>query len=326
MVMTGWLGSLDVDGDRSPWRRGRLLALAAALLAAVIGLHALVPNRWGNLGSLVATALPWLVLAVPLLVLGAIVRRSALAALLALAPLAAWVGVFGPQLLPAGSSAYDLTVVQHNVADDNHDVDGTVDLLMAEDPDIVALEEVTPEHLRHYEAALEPRLGHHATQGTVGLWSRYPITEQTRVDIRPAGIHASWDRCLRAVVHTPEGEMAVYVAHLPSVRLRSRGLAANSRNRSAELLGEAIAADPAPAVLLAGDLNGNLRDPGLKPVTDQVSRKEHGFRLTFPAALPVVQLDHVLARGADVRDVKVMPRSGSDHRPVAARVSLRRGQ
>lgn len=324
MVMTGWLGSLNVDGDRSPWRRGRLLALTAALLAVVIALHDLVPNRWGNLGSLVATALPWLGLAVPLLVLGAIVRRSALAALLALAPLAAWVGVFGPQLLPAGSAAYDLTVVQHNVADDNHDVEGTVDLLLAEDPDIVALEEVTPEHLRHYEAALEPRFDHHATQGTVGLWSRYPITEHTRVDIRPAGIHASWDRCLRAVVRTPDGDMAVYVAHLPSVRLGPRGLAANSRNRSAKLLGEAIAADPAPAVLLTGDLNGNLRDPGLEPVTEQVSRKEHGFRLTFPAALPVVQLDHVLARGAEVRDLKVLPRSGSDHRPVAAHVSLRR--
>lgn len=320
--MTGWLGSLSVDVDRSPWRRGRLLALTAVLLAVVIGLHELVPNRWGNLGSLVATFLPWLVVAVPLLLLGAALRRSALAALFALAPLAAWVGVFGQQLVPVEPAAYDLTVVQHNVADDNDDVEGTVELLLAEDPDIVALEEVTSENLPRYLAALEPRFEHHTTQGTVGLWSRHPISERTRVDIRPTGIGASWDRCLRAVVQTPEGEVTVYVAHLPSVRLGPRGLAANSRNRSAEGLGEAIAADPAASVLLAGDLNGNLLDPGLAPVTEQVSRDEHGFRLTFPSAFPAVQLDHVLARGAEVKELKVLPRSGSDHRPVVARVSL----
>ncbi|WP_218131210.1 endonuclease/exonuclease/phosphatase family protein [Nocardioides sp. YR527] len=306
----------------STWRRGRPLVLIAVLLALVIALHELVPNRWGNLGSLVATFLPWFVLAVPLLLLGAALRRSALAALLALAPLAAWVGVFGPQLMPVEAAAYDLTVVQHNVADDNDDVARTVELLLAEDPDIVALEELTSENLPQYEAALEPTFEHHTTQGTVGLWSRHPISERTRVDIRPAGIDASWDRCLRAVVQTPEGEVTVYVAHLPSVRVGPRGLAAYSRNRSAELLGEAIAADPAPAVVLAGDLNGNLLDPGLAPLTEEVSREEHGFRFTFPSALPVVQLDHVLARGAEVRDLRVLPRSGSDHLPVVSRVSL----
>ncbi|MEU6136304.1 endonuclease/exonuclease/phosphatase family protein [Nocardioides sp. NPDC047086] len=311
-----------MDAERSPWRRGRLLALAAVLLAIVIGLHALVPNHWGNLASLVATFLPWLVLAVPLLVLAAVLRRSALAALLALTPLAAWVGVFGPRLMPVEPAAYDLTVVQHNVADDNHEVEHTVDLLLAEDPDIVALEEVTSENLPQYEATLGRTFEHHTTQGTVGLWSRHPISERTRVDIRPAGIGASWDRCLRAVVQTPEGEVAVYVAHLPSVRLGPRGLAANSRNRSAELLAEAIAEDPAREVLLAGDLNGNLMDPGLAPITDQVSREEHGFRFTFPSALPVVQLDHVLARGAEVTQLKVLSRSGSDHLPVVAQVSL----
>lgn len=257
-----------------------------------------------------------------MLILGALVRRSAIAALLALGPLAAWVGVFGPQLLPVEPAAYDLTLVQHNVADDNHDVERTVEILLAEDPDMVALEELTSENLSQYEAALGRRFEHHAAQGTVGLWSRHPIAERTRVDIRPPDIDASWDRCLRAVVRTPAGDATVYVAHLPSVRLGPRGLAANSRNRSAELLGEAIASDPTPVVLLAGDLNGNLRDRGLAPVTEQVSRAEHGFRLTFPAALPIVQLDHVLARGAEVTELRVLPRSGSDHLPVAAQVSL----
>ena len=324
MAESGSLGSMPVsfEGEATPWSRGRLLALAAVVLTAVIALHELVPNRWGNLGSLVATAMPWLVGAVPLLLVAALVRRSAPGALCALAPLVAWVGVFGPQLLPERTAAYDLRFVQHNVADENDDVDGTVETLLAADPDVVALEEVTPESLPRYEAALAPTFEHHTTQGTVGLWSRYPISERRRVDIRPDGIEATWDRCLRAVLQTPKGDLTVYVAHLPSVRVGPRGLAANTRNRSAELLGKAIADDRASSVLLSGDLNGNLLDQGLAPVTDEVSREEHGFRLTFPAIAPVVQLDHVLARGADVVDLRTLPRTGSDHLPVAAHVSL----
>nr|BFF20982.1 hypothetical protein GCM10025730_45030 [Promicromonospora thailandica] len=83
---------------KTAWQRGRLLALGSVLVAVLLVAHEYVPNRWGNLGSLVQTFLPWLGLAVPLGILAALLRRSALAVLAVLLPLAAWIWVFLPQL------------------------------------------------------------------------------------------------------------------------------------------------------------------------------------------------------------------------------------
>ncbi|MBI0384454.1 hypothetical protein JBE27_51420, partial [Streptomyces albiflaviniger] len=46
--------------DRGIWRRGLVLAAIAILLALVMVFHADIPNRVGNLGSLLETFLPWL--------------------------------------------------------------------------------------------------------------------------------------------------------------------------------------------------------------------------------------------------------------------------
>src|SRR6476646_2168219 len=64
-------------GDRRIWRRGLILAALALVLALVMLLHSRIPNRIGNLGSLTETFLPWLGLLVPVLLLLALVRRSA---------------------------------------------------------------------------------------------------------------------------------------------------------------------------------------------------------------------------------------------------------
>ena len=66
------------------WKRGPVLAALALLLALVMLLHAEIPAwRW-TLGSLTETFLPWLGLLIPVLLAGALARRSA-SALAALA-------------------------------------------------------------------------------------------------------------------------------------------------------------------------------------------------------------------------------------------------
>src|SRR5690606_39711379 len=81
---------------------------------------------------------------------------------------------------------------------------------------------------------------HHAVVGTVGLWSKYPLTDVRAVDIR-----LGWKRAMRATVATPDGPVAVYVAHLPSVRVKMEaGFTAHQRDRSADALGEAISREP----------------------------------------------------------------------------------
>ncbi|APU44120.1 endonuclease/exonuclease/phosphatase family protein [Streptomyces sp. TN58] len=304
--------------------RGRLLAALALLTAAVLVFHSAVPNAVGRLGSLLEAFLPWAGLAVPLLLVAALVRRSALATAATLLPSLAWLGLFGGLLLPAEDGPADLTVVQHNVSDENRDPSGTAAALADAAPDLIALEELTASALPAYTQALASRYPHHAVEGTVGLWSRYPLTGVRRLDIRPAAIGEDWSRGLRAGVSTPRGEVAVYVAHLPSVRIRPSGFATQLRDESARLLGAAVAAEPVARVVLLGDLNGTVYDRGLAPLTSRMEVPRRGFALSWPASFPVSRIDQVLARSASVSDIRTLPATGSDHLPVVARITLDR--
>lgn len=302
------------------WRRGRLIAVCAALVAALLALHPAVPNAGPRLGSLLETFLPWLALAVPVLLLAALLRRSANAAAATALPAAAWLVAFGPLLLPGDGARHDLVVVQHNVADDNPDPAGTARALADERPDLIALEEVTQDALPAYEKALRARYPHHAVVGTVALWSRHRMTDVAPVDIRPQAVDPGWNRGMRATVHTPHGELAVHVAHLPSIRLGARGLRSADRDESAELLGAALAAEPVERLLLLGDLNGTLDDRGLRPLTSQLGAPGPGFAFSWPAGLPVARIDQVLARKSTVTGLSALPATGSDHLPIIARI------
>src|SRR5882757_1162501 len=55
-----------------PWKRGPVLATLALLLALAMLLHAEIPDRRWNLGSLAETFLPWLGLPIPVLLAGAL--------------------------------------------------------------------------------------------------------------------------------------------------------------------------------------------------------------------------------------------------------------
>lgn len=304
----------------SRWRRGRVLAGCAVLTGVLLALHPLVPNAGPRLGSLLETFLPWLGLAVPVLLLAGLLRRSAAAPVALVLPVAAWSVHFGPLLVPAGNAPYDLVAVQHNVADDNPDPEGTARALARERPDLIALEEVVPETLPVYERALAPGWAHHAVVGTVGLWSRYPLTDVAPVDIRPRAVEPGWSRGLRATARTPHGDIAVYVAHLPSIRLGVQGLRSGNRDESARLLGAAIGAEPLERVLLLGDLNGTVDDRGLRPLTSRLEIEGPGFALSWPAGLPVARIDQVLARSSAVVGLRALPATGSDHLPVLARI------
>lgn len=315
-----WRGP-DARG-RSPLVRGRVPAAVAVAAAALTAFHPAVPDA-GGLGSLLEAFLPWLGLVVPVLFVTALVRRSAVAVVVLLLPAAVWGARFGPLLLPADrGAADDLVVVQHNVADDNPDPAGTAAAVAAAAPDLIALEELTPAALPAYTAALAGEYPHHAVEGTVGLWSKRPLAGVRHLDIRPAGIGEDWNRGLRAVVGTARGEVAVYVAHLPSVRIRAGGFASGLRDDSAARLGAAVAAEEVERVVLLGDLNSTVDDRGLAPVTVLLDAPRRGFALSWPAAFPVSRIDQVLARSVTVTGIRALPATGSDHLPVAARIRL----
>ncbi|WP_442759344.1 endonuclease/exonuclease/phosphatase family protein [Streptomyces pseudogriseolus] len=304
--------------------RGRVPAVLAVLTAGLLVFHRAVPNSVGRVGSLLETFLPWLGLVIVVLSGLALLRRSAAAVTALLLPTAAWTQLFGGLLLPAAEHGpHDLVVVQHNVSDENTDPAGTARALAGAGPDLIALQELVPPALAVYERTLAPDYPYHAVRGTVGLWSKHPLVGTRLLDIKPRGVTEPWSRGLRAVARTPHGEIAAYVAHLPSVRVGAGGLASSRRDESAGLLGRAVATEPLETVILLGDLNGTVDDRGLAPLTSRMDVARRGFAFSFPAALPLARIDQVMARSATVTHIRALPATGSDHLPVSARIALR---
>ncbi|NML49460.1 hypothetical protein HHL19_03745 [Streptomyces sp. R302] len=308
--------------DPGIWRRGIVLALCALVLTLLMAFHAQIPNRVGNLGSLTETFLPWLGLFVPVLLLLALLRRSATALLALLLPAVVWLNLFGGLVADKSTSGGDLTVATHNVNADNPDPAGTARLLAGSDADVLALEELKADAVPVYERELAEKYPYHSVQGTVGLWSRLPLR-----DPRPVDIHMGWTRAMQATVVAPQGELRVYVAHLPSVRVKlNAGFTANQRDSSANALGEAIANDRAQRIVLLGDLNGTMNDRALNAVTSQLRSTQgaagDGFGFSWPASFPMARIDQILVRGVEPVSSWALPQTDSDHLPLAARIAF----
>jgi hypothetical protein len=93
------------------------------------------------------------------------------------------------------------------------------------------------------------------------------------------------------------------------------------RDRTITALAAALAADPTPRLLLAGDLNTTTTDrrfAAFAPLHDTQQEAGAGFGFTWPASLPVLRPDHVLQRGMTTRRLWVTSAPGSDHRAVLA--------
>ncbi|MFI5792970.1 endonuclease/exonuclease/phosphatase family protein [Streptomyces sp. NPDC051677] len=319
-----------------PWKRGLVLAALALLLGLLMLLHAQIPNRIGNLGSLVETFLPWFGLLIPVLLAGALWRRSALAVAALMLPVVVWLNLFGGLLGDKSHPGGDLTVVSHNVGADNPDPAGTARDLAASGADVLALVEVTQQARGTYEKELAKAYPYHAVQGTVGLWSKLPLSDTRPVDIKqdagplgdakPDEAKMAYSRALRTTVATDQGPLAVYVAHLGSVRVNPRtGFWTDSRDRNAQALGEAIAAERNERVVLLGDFNGTMDDRAFDGITSQLRSVQDvagdGFGFTWPAKFPVARIDQILVRGVQPESSWVLPATTSDHLPVAAGIT-----
>jgi vancomycin resistance protein VanJ len=304
------------------WRRGWVIAVLAVLCAFPLLFHRYVPNSIGNLGSLLDTFLPWVGLAVPILGVAALVRRSATAGVALLVPATVWGLMFGHLLIPGkGGGAYDLRVLSHNVDAANPNPKQTAQDLLVADADVMALEEITSADMKIYKAAFAKTYPYSVSRDTVGLWSKYPVAESKSVDVG-----FKWTRALRAEVSTPEGKVAVYVAHLASVRVGASGFTSDQRNDTIKALGRQIADEKLSGVIVMGDFNGTANDRSLAPLTTGLRSAQgaagYGFGFTWPAKFPMARIDHIMVRGVTPTKAWVMKPTGSDHRPVVAELRI----
>jgi vancomycin resistance protein VanJ len=334
--LAGIRRAIRLGSRPEPWKRGPVLAALALLLGLYMLLHAKIPNRIGNFGSLVETFLPWFGLFVPVLLAGALWRRSAAAVAALLLPVIVWLNLFGGLLSDKSHPGSDLTVASHNVGAGNPDPAGAARDLVASGADVLALEELTPQATITYEKELAKAYPYHTVQGTVGLWSKLPLSDSRPVDIgmdagplaatKPVDVRMADNRALRTTVTTDHGPLAVYVAHLGSARVNPRaGFSTVSRDRNAQALGKAIAAEQNKRVVLLGDLNGTMDDRAFAGLTSQLRSAQDaagdGFGFTWPAKFPVARIDQILVRGVKPDSSWVLPATDSDHLPVAAGIS-----
>lgn len=298
-----------------------IAGLAAFATLLLLG-HRYVPNSPGNVGSLLETFLPWVGLTIPALLIVAVWRRSVPALITTGLATLVWLSMFGHLILPGkGGGEANLRVLTHNIEASNPDPGGTAQALITHEADIIALQELTPDALTAARRVLGQRYPHHVSRGTVALWSRYPLAGTDTVDIG-----MGWTRALRTQAQTPTGSVAVYVAHLASVRVGSEGFSSDQRDATIRGLADAIAGEDLPRVILMGDLNGTAYDRSLGPLTFGLASAQAeagwGFGFTWPSGLPMARIDHILIRGITATDAKVLPATASDHRPILADLKL----
>ncbi|MFI6510793.1 endonuclease/exonuclease/phosphatase family protein [Streptosporangium sp. NPDC050855] len=290
------------------------IVVAAGALALTLGGHRLLPEL-GGFTPVLESLLPWLGLAVPVLLVCALATRSWQVICAALLPATVWGVMFGPAFLrtpPGGPS--DLSVATINVGATNGDSADAV-RAVSRGRDLVAAQELTAGGPAAEE--LNARFPHRYRIATVGLWSRFPIAEARKADI---GL--DWARALRAVVVTPKGRVTVYVMHLASARPGRT----SQRDETLAYARRMIDKDDSARLLLLGDLNTATTDrkrTGLvPPLSDAQQEAGRGFGFTWPAAFPVTRPDHILYRGMTATSAGVEPAAGSDHRAAVASLRL----
>ncbi|MER6171027.1 endonuclease/exonuclease/phosphatase family protein [Streptosporangium sp. NPDC001681] len=292
----------------------RSIIVVAGALALTLGGHRLLPEL-GGFTPVLESLLPWLGVAIPILLICALATRSWQVIFAALLPAIVWGLMFGPTLLrspPGGPS--DLSVATLNVGAANADSAEAV-RSVSKGRDLVAVQELTAGGPA--AEILSERFPHHYRIATVGLWSRFPI-----VEARKADIGLDWARALRAVVATPKGRLTVYVMHLASARPGQTA----QRDETLAYARRMIDKDDSARLLLLGDLNTATTDrkrSGLvPPLSDAQQEAGTGFGFTWPAAFPVTRPDHILYRGLTATGAGVERAAGSDHRAAFASLRL----
>ncbi|MEV7009458.1 endonuclease/exonuclease/phosphatase family protein [Streptosporangium sp. NPDC051022] len=264
--------------------------------------------------------------AVPLLL--ALGLRRWAAAAVALVTSATLVAAVLPRFLADGDppdGGLRLRVLASNLAVGAGDTASLMTLVRTLSPDVLTLQELTPEALRRLDAAglrtLMPYVVDRSKGGVSGsgVYSRYPLSEDPLIELGNF-------RQARAVLEHPSGRKIEIVSVHPcaprydyKARCWADGL--NALPRGGDRLR-----------VLAGDFNATLDHPPVRALLDSGYRDAadvtgQGLIPTWPQRgwepVPGVTIDHVLAdsRMAVVSfGVHALP--GTDHRPVFAELTL----
>src|SRR5699024_9901909 len=189
--------------------------------------------------------------------------------------------------------------------------------LVDQDPDIVTIQELESLSGKIIHKELDSAFTHARVVDTIGVWSKWPMSEPEEVDL---GLQ--WPRAFATTISTDHGDIRFYAVHMPSVRPGHESM----RNAALRRLSTLLKTDSADHLIVAGHFNPASTDGNLSTLVPQLedSREQArgGFGFTWPARFPVTRLDHVLYRGFDASFDEVLERGSSDHRAVLAGLAL----
>lgn len=283
--------------------------------------------------------MPWAALfAVVFGIIGLFSRWRLLLTGLQVPVLALFLVFYGDLLLPPPSIAkpagVELTAATYNIHSDNSDPTAIVRTIQKIDADMIAVEELGPDHADRIASdlideypyqLLLPSPDHHG----VGLLSRYPIN-----DYNIFNPYRRYVRHIRVLVQVEDTTVAVYVTHPHSPYNFLRYYDDSLRRSEMEALRETLQTDSGPVLVLC-DCNMTQASEDYRKLDrmldDSFRETGWGMGFTFPAngsdkrdELPLmVRLDYVWHNDAfTAYDTYVVHSNESDHLPVVARLVL----
>ena len=280
--------------------------------------------------------LPWLFLLLLVALVPALLSRRGWLALAVAGPALAiglgYLPVFLPHHpVPPTENQARLKVMSYNVWSENPSLVPAAAMIRKENPDILLLQEITPERLRELTLALgestagDGQIWHvaHAPDLMQAVVSRYPVKLQM-VDRRKGKAQA-------VRIATSVGEVTVFNVH------PLRGNWAGRHRQLRNLLREDVLNTPGP-VILGGDFNTTDKSETYRMLSRHLQNAHWdagwGFGFTYPAyrhawheflpAWPLVRIDHIFhSRDFLAVNARTLKESyGSDHFPVMAALVL----
>ncbi|TNE85076.1 MAG: hypothetical protein EP330_27115 [Deltaproteobacteria bacterium] len=225
-----------------------------------------------------------------------------------------------PRTAPDGEA--DLRLVSANLLMVNPEPHDLLAELLAEDADILALQEVSP----GWGALLDEVEGY-PYRLVLPQEGSFGIAVLSRVPLEAEVLDLGGVPLIRAHTHIGARPLTVYAVHtLPP---RSPEYTAIWHAQMAMLAAQAASTEG--AVLFAGDLNATRHHPSYQRLLDAGLADAHGQRGRAAAAtwpngvfpLPTLRLDHVLVSDEiRVHHVHEGRGTGSDHRPVVVELGV----
>jgi endonuclease/exonuclease/phosphatase (EEP) superfamily protein YafD len=298
---------------------------AAAIVTIVFSVVTAIPIDFYGVQLFAHFKLQYLVVSVLLCVALALLRQPVYVGGLLLA-----VGLNASLVIPwyvadsAPGGDTQLKVLSANILSSNTEHQRLFDLLDAEAPDVVLLQEVSAEWL----VALDPLRQNYpysyaeAREGNFGiaLFSRVPFTSVSHIDSRPLGcptIIATMD---------VDGAVLHLVGTHPMIPLGKQQY--SGRNEQLASIAELFEGRDDSRILI-GDLNTSMWDIHYRSLEEKTglrnARTGFGIVPTWPTFMPfaMIPIDHVLiSDDVSVVEMRAGPRIGSDHLPLIVTITL----